>query len=61
MRMTRLALAAVALFSTFAVPGCGEGTAPPPSQEALTKPADTSQFGGMMDQMKSNVDKNKRH
>ncbi len=59
--MTRLAVAAVALFSTFAVPGCGDGTAPPPTAEALTKPADTSQFGGMMDQMKSTVEKGKKN
>lgn len=55
MRMTCLALAAIALLSTIAVPGCGDGTAPPPTQEALTKPGDTSQFGGMMDQMKANI------
>ncbi len=58
--MTRLALAAVALFSTLVVSGCGDSTAPPLTQEALTKPGDTSQFGGMMDQMKSNLDKGKK-
>ena len=58
MRKTRLALAAFALVSSFIVPGCGE-SAPPVTQEGLTKPADTSQFSGMMDEMKSNINKKK--
>lgn len=55
MRNTRFALAAaIAIGSTVAVPGCGEST-PPVTKEALTTKTDTSQFSGMMEQMKANV------
>lgn len=55
MRAMSLALAfAVIVVSALAVTGCGDSQ-PTVTKEALTKPTDTTQFNGMMEQMKANV------